>query len=56
MDVPAFRVAGLVRDVKAGIRSLFTQQRIAASAGLLLDGVRSASGGSEPFGSCWLSG
>src|SRR5258707_9377784 len=31
--------ASSLRDVKARIRSLFTQERVAASAGLVLDGV-----------------
>ena len=31
--------ASSLRDVKARIRPLFTQERVAASAGLFLDGV-----------------
>ena len=31
--------ASSLRDVKARIRSLFTQERVAASAGLFLDGL-----------------
>jgi hypothetical protein len=42
--------ASSLRDVKRRIRPLFTQERVAASAGLFLDGLL----GSEPRKTGWM--
>jgi hypothetical protein len=42
--------ASSLRDVKARMRPLFTQQRVAASASLFLDGLL----GSEPRKTGWM--
>ena len=42
--------ASSLRDVKQRIRPLFTQERVAASAGLFLDGLL----GSEPRKTGWM--
>ena len=42
--------ASSLRDVKARIRPLFTQERVAASAGLFLDGLL----GPEPRKTGWM--